>query len=66
MGIVLSVMPMHDYSGIADINAQWYKKGPYVKQDKRTCLRILKTILGLDIFKTMPLPLILQFFKEGS
>jgi len=21
MGIVLSVMPMHDYSGIADINA---------------------------------------------
>ena len=27
---------------------------------------MLKTILGLDIFKTMPLPLILQFFKEGS
>ncbi len=27
---------------------------------------MLKTILGLDIFKTMPLPLILQLFKEGS
>ncbi len=57
---------MHDFSGIADINAQWYRKGAYIPPEKQGCIQILKKLLGLNILKTMPFPLFTQFFKEGS
>lgn len=52
-------------SGIADIRAQWYYQGPFGAVED-TWQNRCKKFFTNQLSKTMPLPLMWQFFKEGS